>query len=124
MLEFDYEKFKFESRDCEKEKKEKKPPKKFVWDGKTFFDCELCDQKFKRKKSLSYHIKSIHDQIKPYKCHLCGYANARRMAVTLHFAKEHERNDGKLKFFKSKQLFLFFCVLPTILTSHFSVSSS
>ena len=102
MLEFDYEKFKFESRDCEKEKKEKKPPKKFVWDGKTFFDCELCDQKFKRKKSLSYHIKSIHDQIKPYKCHLCGYANARRMAVTLHFAKEHERNDGKLKFFRSK----------------------
>ena len=97
-----YEKIrKFESKDCETEKEAKEKRSQLLdTDAKSVFKCELCDQTFKRKRSIKKHIQAIHDQIKPYQCHICGYANARRMSMTLHFAKYHEKDtDGKIKSF-------------------------
>jgi len=35
--------------------------------------CNLCQKSFRRPVNLRLHIRTVHDEIKPFKCELCGH---------------------------------------------------
>lgn len=49
--------------------------------------CEICQHNFANSKTLSKHIKQVHNKIKPFICKICGYTAARKSTREI-----HERN--------------------------------
>lgn len=46
--------------------------------------CEICQHVFANSKTLSKHIKQVHNKIKPFICKVCGYKAARKATITIH----------------------------------------
>lgn len=40
--------------------------------------CDICSNVFATSKTLSRHIKAVHNRIKPFICNVCGYKSARK----------------------------------------------
>lgn len=40
--------------------------------------CDICWNVFATSKTLSKHIKAVHNRIKPFICNVCGYKSARK----------------------------------------------
>lgn len=40
--------------------------------------CEICTRKFSNSKTLSKHVKAVHNKIKPFICNVCGRKSARK----------------------------------------------
>lgn len=40
--------------------------------------CDICSNVFATSKTLSKHIKAVHNRIKPFICNVCGYKSARK----------------------------------------------
>ena len=43
-----------------------------------------------QKGSLKRHIKSVHEGIKPFKCHICQYKSALKSGLKRHIISVHE----------------------------------
>lgn len=43
--------------------------------------CEICERKFVNGKTLSKHIKTVHNKIKPFICNVCGKKTARKASL-------------------------------------------
>lgn len=46
--------------------------------------CKICQHLFANSKTLSKHIKQVHNKIKPFICKVCGYKAARKATITIH----------------------------------------
>lgn len=46
--------------------------------------CEICHNMFANSKVLSKHIKTVHNQIKPFICNVCGHKSARKVTHLIH----------------------------------------
>uniref|UniRef100_A0A182K7X8 C2H2-type domain-containing protein n=1 Tax=Anopheles christyi TaxID=43041 RepID=A0A182K7X8_9DIPT len=46
--------------------------------------CNICKHMFSNSKILSKHIKTVHLQIKPFVCNVCGYKCARKATLNIH----------------------------------------
>ncbi|ALC42910.1 CG11456 [Drosophila busckii] len=46
--------------------------------------CETCNRKFVNGKTLSKHIKTVHNKIKPFICNVCGKKTARKASLIIH----------------------------------------
>lgn len=40
--------------------------------------CEICSNIFANSKTLTKHVKTVHNRIKPFICSVCGYKSARK----------------------------------------------
>lgn len=47
--------------------------------------CQICDRKFVNGKTLSKHIKTVHNKIKPFNCNVCGKKTARKASLIVSF---------------------------------------
>jgi len=43
--------------------------------------CEICQRNFVNGKTLSKHIKTVHNKIKPFICNVCGKKTARKASL-------------------------------------------
>ncbi|XP_066154943.1 zinc finger protein 58-like isoform X2 [Euwallacea fornicatus] len=50
----------------------------------TVKQCPKCSEFFSNSKSLKCHIKTIHEQIKPFICNICGHKSSRKAMLELH----------------------------------------
>ncbi|KAJ6634670.1 Myoneurin [Pseudolycoriella hygida] len=46
--------------------------------------CDICNNMFANSKVLSKHIKTVHNQIKPFICNVCGHKSARKVTHMIH----------------------------------------
>ncbi|KAH8327635.1 hypothetical protein KR074_005814 [Drosophila pseudoananassae] len=46
--------------------------------------CEICSRKFVNGKTLSKHVKTVHNKIKPFICNVCGKKTARKASLIIH----------------------------------------
>lgn len=46
--------------------------------------CDICNNMFANSKVLSKHIKTVHNQIKPFICNICGHKSARKVTHMIH----------------------------------------
>ncbi|XP_034481974.1 zinc finger protein 48 [Drosophila innubila] len=46
--------------------------------------CEICQRKFVSGKTLSKHVKTVHNKIKPFICSVCGKKTARKASLIIH----------------------------------------
>ncbi|XP_030560875.1 zinc finger protein 879 [Drosophila novamexicana] len=46
--------------------------------------CEICQRKFVNGKTLSKHVKTVHNKIKPFICNVCGKKTARKASLIIH----------------------------------------
>lgn len=46
--------------------------------------CDICSNEFATSKTLSKHIKAVHNRIKPFICSVCGYKSARKSTWEIH----------------------------------------
>lgn len=46
--------------------------------------CDICSNVFATSKTLSKHIKAVHNRIKPFICNVCGYKSARKSTWEIH----------------------------------------
>uniref|UniRef100_A0A1A9X521 C2H2-type domain-containing protein n=1 Tax=Glossina brevipalpis TaxID=37001 RepID=A0A1A9X521_9MUSC len=46
--------------------------------------CEICNRKFVNGKTLSKHIKTVHNKIMPFICNICGKKSARKASLIIH----------------------------------------
>lgn len=46
--------------------------------------CEICQRKFVNGKTLSKHVKTVHNNIKPFICSVCGKKTARKASLIIH----------------------------------------
>ncbi|XP_059226750.1 zinc finger protein Xfin [Stomoxys calcitrans] len=61
-------------------------PKTVVRKNKYYSEkiCEICERKFVNGKTLSKHIKTVHNKIKPFICNVCGKKTARKASLIIH----------------------------------------
>lgn len=59
-------------------KLENTPQKSKYYSEKT---CDICARKFANTKTLSKHVKSVHNKIKPFICNICGKKLARKITL-------------------------------------------
>lgn len=43
--------------------------------------CEICNNVFSNAKTLSKHVKTVHNKIKPFICTVCGHKCARKSTL-------------------------------------------
>jgi len=67
-----------ESHDFQKEEKLKQSR----WYNKK--TCKICHHSFANSKTLSKHVKQVHNKIKPFICKICEYSAARKSTITIH----------------------------------------
>lgn len=54
------------------------------------FECPICFMKFSYKKNgLDHHLKTVHQGIKEFECHLCKREFARKCALKFHLIEFH-----------------------------------
>lgn len=59
--------------------------------------CDICTHKFSNSKTLSKHIKVVHNKIKPFICSVCGYKAARKASMTIHMRQHSGQKPYKCK---------------------------
>ncbi|XP_055843447.1 zinc finger protein 91 [Episyrphus balteatus] len=64
-----------------KEEKPPPPPRTKYYAEKT---CDICNRKFVSSKTLSKHVKSVHNKIKPFICNVCGLKTTRKSVLAIH----------------------------------------
>jgi len=47
--------------------------------------CEICQRNFVNGKTLSKHIKTVHNKIKPFICNVCGKKTARKASLIVSY---------------------------------------
>ena len=57
--------------------------------------CEACGQKFPTSSSLTSHIKSNHENFKPYKCSDCQFSASNVASVCTHIKEVHKERPYK-----------------------------
>ncbi|KAH8243233.1 hypothetical protein KR032_005731 [Drosophila birchii] len=63
--------------------------------------CEICSRKFVNGKTLSKHVKTVHNKIKPFICNVCGKKTARKASLIIHMRQhtgEKPLQCGECKF--------------------------
>lgn len=62
---------------------ETEKPKPAVRQNKYYSEktCEICERKFVNGKTLSKHIKTVHNKIKPFICNVCGKKMSRKASL-------------------------------------------
>ncbi|XP_073842403.1 zinc finger protein 711 [Musca autumnalis] len=65
---------------------EQEKPKQVIRQNKYYSEktCEICERKFVNGKTLSKHIKTVHNKIKPFICNVCGKKTARKASLIIH----------------------------------------
>ncbi|XP_011291023.2 oocyte zinc finger protein XlCOF28 [Musca domestica] len=65
---------------------ETEKPKPVVRQNKYYSEktCEICERKFVNGKTLSKHIKTVHNKIKPFICNVCGKKMSRKASLIIH----------------------------------------
>ena len=53
-------------------------------------DCLICTKLFASNTSLKVHIKTVHENLKPFDCKLCTSTFGRRHGLTKHIETVHE----------------------------------
>lgn len=61
------------------------PPKRF--------ECPQCSRKFERRGHLQEHIDSVHNQLKPHICSICGQTFAHASSRRRHMRRAHGREQ-------------------------------
>ena len=59
--------------------------------------CSICTQSFLAKRSLTRHIKTVHEGIKPFKCELCNVGYYTNIRLRCHYQRVHKEKKRKLK---------------------------
>ena len=67
--------------------------------------CEICDQEFKLKKSLSRHLSHFHNQKKQYICDICHNGNFRNQSQLDSHMKTIHENKKQYKCASCKKSF-------------------
>ena len=52
----------------------------------------ICETSFNVKSNLNSHIRSVHDEKKPFKCNICDSSFARKDNLKTHIQSVHEKN--------------------------------
>lgn len=63
----------------------------------SFFPCSKCNKKFSTKGNLNNHIRTIHENIRPYKC---PYENCKKSYATSGRLETHKRTHIGMKPYK------------------------
>jgi uncharacterized C2H2 Zn-finger protein len=72
------------------------------------FDCEKCDQKFRRRGHLLRHIQTVHEQLKSFKCETCQSTFTQKRNFVNHQLKVHQTTEVKIDLLKCKVCSLVF----------------
>ncbi|XP_055373510.1 zinc finger protein 708 [Condylostylus longicornis] len=77
-------------------RKRNSKPKKLINNKKYYSQkvCEICNRVFVNGKTLSKHIKAVHNKIKPFICRVCGLKLARKSTWLIH---QRQHTDEKLQ---------------------------
>ena len=70
-----------------------KEPNNSIPDKNRPFRCVKCNRCFSQKVNLKRHIESVHEGIKPLKCHkcdICDYKTAKKTDLKRHIESVHE----------------------------------
>ena len=67
--------------------------------------CEICDQEFKLKKSLSKHFNDFHNQKQQYICDICHNGNFRNQSQLDSHMKTIHENKKQYKCYSCKKSF-------------------
>ena len=51
------------------------------------FNCQTCEQKFKRKGNLNQHVRQVHEKQKKYECGICKKKFARKAYKNMHLRR-------------------------------------
>ncbi|XP_075160933.1 uncharacterized protein LOC142233788 [Haematobia irritans] len=80
-------------------KKVEEKPKPVVRKNKYYSEktCDICDRKFVNGKTLSKHIKTVHNKIKPFNCNVCGKKTARKASLIIHMRQHTGEKPLKCK---------------------------
>lgn len=78
----------------EEEQSKPAPRKNKYYSEKT---CEICERKFVNGKTLSKHIKTVHNKIKPFICNVCGKKTARKASLIVSKLHGHNRGCGEIR---------------------------
>lgn len=74
--------------------------------------CDICSNEFATSKTLSKHIKAVHNRIKPFICNVCGYKSARKSTWEIHLRQHTGEKPMNCKFCS-------FCTAdPSVLRKH------
>lgn len=74
--------------------------------------CDICSNEFATSKTLSKHIKAVHNRIKPFICNVCGYKSARKSTWEIHLRQHTGEKPMTCKFCS-------FCAAdPSVLRKH------
>lgn len=67
---------------------ETEKPKPVVRQNKYYSEktCEICERKFVNGKTLSKHIKTVHNKIKPFICNVCGKKMSRKASLIVSYS--------------------------------------
>lgn len=68
--------------------------------------CEICQRKFVNGKTLSKHVKTVHNKIKPFICNVCGKKTARKASLIV------SREGGGIRKRRELLLLLTYCLSP------------
>lgn len=60
--------------------------------------CEICTREFANSKTLSKHVKFVHNKIKPYICSVCGHKSARKISHVVHCRQHTNEKPYLCKF--------------------------
>ena len=65
--------------------------------------CYICKRMFTEKRSVITHIRTVHLELRPYKCTLCGHRAFTKRNLEIHInahTKKRKIPNRKVKFFK------------------------
>ncbi len=68
------------------------------------FSCSHCDKQFYKKQSVQKHVDSVHKQLRPYLCTVCGKCFAVKWNLTEHL-RFHEENKSFSCYLCDKQFY-------------------
>lgn len=69
--------------------------------------CEICQRKFVNGKTLSKHVKTVHNKIKPFICNVCGKKTARKASLIVSREGGRRRKEEEAAVISITNLFSF-----------------
>ncbi|KAG5680862.1 hypothetical protein PVAND_010343 [Polypedilum vanderplanki] len=80
--------------------------------------CNICEMKFKNQKTLSKHIKHVHNKLKQLICQVCNKQFTRKSTLDIHARTHLSADDSAAKVLSCNICLKFKCSDPSVMSKH------